>query len=99
MKSDFERFAPILVGLFPIFKRLLPILIRLFPVFERFVPILVSYFLERTFKALKTKGAINDYRTRTVRTGKSHYRIDIRLVLTAEQAKFILNDLLNFLTK
>jgi hypothetical protein len=33
-----------------------------------------------------------DYRTRTVRTGKFHYRIDMRLVLTAEQAKIILND-------
>jgi predicted HicB family RNase H-like nuclease len=28
-----------------------------------------------------------------VRTGKFHYRIDIRLVLTAAQAKIILNDL------
>jgi predicted HicB family RNase H-like nuclease len=44
-------------------------------------------------RALKTEGAIDDYRTRTVRTGKYHYRIDIRLVLTAEQAKIILNDL------
>jgi hypothetical protein len=27
------------------------------------------------------------------KTGKFHYRIDIRIVLTAEQAKIILNDL------
>jgi hypothetical protein len=44
-------------------------------------------------RALKTKGSIDDYGTRTVRTGKFRYRIDIRLVLTAEQAKTILNDL------
>jgi hypothetical protein len=43
--------------------------------------------------ALKTEGSIDDYCTITVRTGKFHYRIDIRLVLTAEQVKIILNDL------
>jgi len=93
MKLNLERFLPILVRVLPIFIRLLPIFIRLFPIFERFVPVFVSYFLERVFRALKTEGSIEDYRTRTVRTGKFHYRIDIRLVLTAEQAKIILNDL------
>ena len=61
--------------------------------FERFVPVFVSYVLERALKALKTEGWINDYRTRTVRTRKFYYRIDVRLVLTEEQAKIILNDL------
>jgi len=93
MKPNLERFLPILVRFLPIFIRLLPIFIRLFPLFERFVPVFVSYFLERVFRALKTEGLIEDYRTRTVRTGKCHYRIDIRLVLTEEQAKIILNDL------
>jgi hypothetical protein len=99
MKLNLERFLPILGRFIPIFIRLLPVFIRVFPIFERFVPVFVSYFLERTLRALKTEGKIDDYRTRTVRTGKFHYRIDIRLVLTAEQAKFILNDLLNILTK
>jgi hypothetical protein len=63
------------------------------PIFERFVPVFVSYFLERTLRALKTEGSIEDYRTRTERTGKLHYRIDIRLVLTEEQAKIILKGL------
>jgi hypothetical protein len=65
----------------------------LFPIFERFVPVFVSYILERELSALKTKESIEDYRTRTVRTGKCYYRIDIRLVLTEEQAKIILNNL------
>ena len=95
MKLNLERFIPILVRLIPIFIRLLPIFIRLFPIFERFVPVFVSYFLERALRALKTKGSIDDYRTRTVRTGKFHYRIDIRLVLTTEQAKKIVNDLIS----
>ena len=93
MKLNFERLLPILVRFLPIFIRLLPIFIRLFPIFERFVPVFVSYFLERALKTLKTKGSINDFRARAVRTGKFHYRIDIRLVLTVEQAKIILNDL------
>ena len=92
MKPNLERFLPILVRFLPIFIRLLPVFIGMFPIFERFVPVFVSYFLERTLMALKTEGSIDDYRTRTVRTGKFRYRIDIRLVLTAEQAKIILND-------
>ena len=64
-----------------------------FPIFERFVPVFVSYFIERALRALKTEESIEDYRTGTVRTGKFHYRIEIRLVLTAVKAKIILNDL------
>src|SRR3990172_6967980 len=93
MKLNLERFLPILLRFLPIFMRLLPIFIRLFPIFERFVPVFVSYFLERALRALKTEGWIDDYRTRAVRTGRLHYRIDVRLVLTEEQAKIILNDL------
>src|SRR4030065_2066400 len=93
MKMNLERFFPILARFLPIFIRLLPIFIRVFPIFERFVPVFVSYFLERALRTLKTEGSIDDYRTRTVRTGKLHYRIDIRLVLTTEQAKIILNGL------
>jgi hypothetical protein len=99
MRLNLERFLPFLVGFLPIFLRLLPIFISLFPVFERFVPVFVSYLLERSLRALKTEGSIDDYRTRTVRIDKFHYRIDIRLVLTAEQAKLILNNLLSILTK
>jgi len=93
MKPNLEWFLPILLKLLPIFIRLLPIFIRVFPIFEWFVPVFVSFFLERTLKALKNKGSIEDYRTRTTRTGKCYYRIDIKLVLTEAQAKIILNDL------
>jgi hypothetical protein len=92
MKLNLGLFLPILVKFLPIFIRLLPVFIRLFPIFERFVPVFVSYFLERTLRTLKTERTIDDYRTRTVRTSKCHYRIDIRLVLTTEQAKIILKD-------
>ena len=103
MKTKLERFLPIIVRLFParastflpIFNRLLPFFIKVFHIFERLVPFFVSYFLERSLKALKTEGSIKDYITRTVRMGKFHYRIDIRLVLTTDQVTSILTDLLN----
>ena len=91
MKLNLERFSSILVRSLPIFKWLLPIFVRVFPIFERLVPFFVSYFLERTLRTLKTGGSIEDYRTRTVRTRKFYYRIDIRLVMTSEQAKTVLS--------
>jgi len=102
MKTKLERFIPIIVRLFPargraflpIFNRLLPIFIRLFPIVERLVPVVVSYFLERAFGKLKTEGKIKDYRTRSLRIAKFHYRIDIRLVVTTEQVTTMLTDLL-----
>jgi len=93
MKLNLERFLPILLKFLPIFIRLLPIFVRLFPLFERFVPVFVSYILERELSALKTKESIEDYRTRTVRTGKCYYRIDTKTRFTAEQTKIILDEL------
>jgi hypothetical protein len=95
MKLNVQRFIPILVRLLPFFIRLLPIFIRVFPIFERFVPVFFSYFLEGSLRPLKAKGSIDDYRSRTIRIGKCHYRIDIRIVMTSEQAKTVLNDVLS----
>jgi hypothetical protein len=94
MKLDLERIIPIVGRFRPIFLRLLPIFIKVFPFFERIVPIFVSYVLERSFKALKREGSIEDYRTRTVRVRKCYYRIDIRLVITEDQSKTALNNVL-----
>ncbi|MDG6223286.1 MAG: hypothetical protein QCH99_08510 [Candidatus Bathyarchaeota archaeon] len=44
---------------------------------------------------MKTEGSITDYRTRTVRAGKFHYGICIRIVLTADQVTAKLTELLN----
>ena len=102
MKANIERFLPIIVRLFPargraflpIFNCLLPIFIRLFPIVERLVPVVVSYFLERALGKLKTEGKIKDYRTRSLRIAKFHYRIDVRLVVTTDQVTSMLTDLL-----
>ena len=103
MKTKLERFLPIIVRLFPargraflpIFNRLLPIFIIVFRIFERFVRVVFSYFLERSMRTLKNEGSIKDYRTKTVRIGKFHYKIDIRLVLTTDQVTSMLTDFLN----
>lgn len=79
--------------LFFFFEPFMPILIRLITIFDRFVPIFATYFLERTLKTWKTRGLIVDYETRTTRTAKLHYNIDVYIVLTSEQAKIFLKDL------
>lgn len=66
----------------------------IFPIFEQLVPFIVSYFLERSLRTLHAGGSIDDYRTRTVRTGKCQYRIDVRLVINEVQVKTIFNNLL-----
>jgi len=92
VKSNITRFLPILGRSLPILIRLLPILFKVCPFFERVVHVFVTFFLERALRTLKIKGSIEDYHTRIVRTSKFHYRIDIRIVLTSDQAKIILND-------
>ena len=91
MKSNFVKFLPIIGRFFPILIRLLPIFIRC-PFFERIAHVFVSRFIEIQLRKLKRKGSIENYSTRIVRIKKFHYRIDIRIVLTSEQAKIILND-------
>ena len=99
MKTDLERIIPFLMRFLPLFDRFFPIFLRLFPLFDRFVMFLVSYFLERTLRTWKIHGLIDNYGTRVVRTAKLHYKIDIRIVLTMEQAKTVLNDLITKVLK
>ena len=47
--------------------------------------------MERILRALKTRGLIGDYETRTIRMGKFHYRIDVSIVLTTEQVGIMLD--------
>jgi hypothetical protein len=70
----------------PIFGRLVPILWIVMPAFDRIVPSFVSFFLNRTLGGWKSKGLIDDYGTRTVRSGRLSYKVEICVVLTSEQA-------------
>jgi hypothetical protein len=94
MRTDLEHLIPILMGFLPFFDRFFPIFMRLLPLFDRFFLFFVSYFLERILRTWKTQGLIDNYGTRTMRTAKLHYKMEICIVLTTEQTKIMLNDLL-----
>jgi hypothetical protein len=70
------------------------LLVRLAFAFEPLAPTAISFYLGRRLNELKEEGLISDYKSRTHRLGKFHYRIEIDLDVTSSQAQHILNDLL-----
>ena len=63
-------------------------------VFEPLAPTAISFFLGRRLNELKEQGLISDYKSRTHRLGKFHYKIEIDLDVTSSQAQHVLNDLM-----
>ena len=74
-------------------SRLFSLLVRFGFVFEPISPRFISFFLGRKLKEWKNKRLIGDYKTRTRRIGKFHYKIDMNLDLTPEQAREVLRNL------
>jgi hypothetical protein len=64
------------------------------PAFAGLIPGLVSFWLNRTLGGWKSKGLIENYGTRTARTGKLSYKLEICVVVTTEQAGQRLQELL-----
>lgn len=85
---------PALGQLIPILGRFVPILWIILPAFGCIVPSLISFSLNRTLGGWKSKGLVENYGTRTVRSGRLSYKIEICVVLTAEQAGDRLHELL-----
>jgi hypothetical protein len=75
-------------------EKLTGLLLRVAFVFEPLAPTAISFFLGRRLNEMKAEGWISDYRSRTRRLGKFHYRIEIDLDVTSSQAQHIFNDLL-----
>jgi hypothetical protein len=75
-------------------EKLTGLLLRVAFVFEPLAPTAISFFLGRRLNELKEEGLVSDYKSRTRRLGKFHYRIEIDLEVTSSQAQHILNDLL-----
>ena len=75
-------------------EKLTGLLLRVAFVFEPLAPTAISFFLGRRLNELKEEGLISDYKSRTRRLGKFHYRIEIDLDVTSSQVQHILNDLL-----
>jgi hypothetical protein len=74
--------------------RLFSIFLRVAFVFEPLAPRAISYLLTRRLNELKNRGEISDYKTRTSRLGRFHYKVEIDLEVTGKQAFHVLDDLL-----
>jgi hypothetical protein len=75
-------------------SRLFSLLVRFGFVFEPISSRFVSFFLGRKLKEWKNKRLIGDYKTKTRRIGKFHYKIYVDLDVTPKQASRILRDTL-----
>jgi hypothetical protein len=63
-------------------------------VFEPLAPRVISYYLTQSLKEWKNQGLISEFKTKTRRLGKFHYKIEIDLDVTSKQALHVLDDLL-----
>ena len=68
------------------------LLARFILIFEPISPRFVSFLVGRKIKEWKNKGLIDQYKTKTKRIGKFHYKIYFDVDLTPEQASRILRD-------
>jgi hypothetical protein len=75
-------------------EKLVSLLLRVAFAFEPLAPTAISFYLGRKLNELKDEGLISDYKKRTQRLGKFHYRIEIDFDLSEQQAHYFLNDLL-----
>jgi hypothetical protein len=69
-------------------------MVKLAFVFEPLAPRAISYYFTRTLKEWKKQGLISEYKAKTRRLGKFHYKIEINFDLTSNQALHVLDDLL-----
>jgi hypothetical protein len=68
------------------------VLMRVAFVFEPLAPTAITVLINQQLHRFKEVGAIGDYKTRTKRLGKYHYRIVMNLDLTGMQAVHLLGN-------
>jgi hypothetical protein len=66
------------------------VLLRVIFVFEPLAPTAITVLMNQQLHRFKEAGAIGDYKTKTKRLGKYHYRIIIDLALTGKQVVHLL---------
>jgi len=69
------------------------VLLRVVFVFEPLAPTAITILMNQQLHRFKEAGAIGNYKTKTKRLGKYHYRIEINLDLTGMQAIHLLANL------
>jgi hypothetical protein len=75
------------------------VLARFIMFFEPISPRFISFAVRNRLAMLKKNGLINDYRTETRRIGKLHYRIEVNLEFTEQQASRVLDRALKWILK
>ena len=68
------------------------VLMRVAFVFEPLAPTAITVLINQQLHRFKEAGAIGEYKTRTKRLGKYHYRIVMNLDLTGMQAVHLLGN-------
>ena len=68
------------------------VLMRVAFIFEPLAPTAITVLINQQLHRFKEAGAIGDYKTRTKRLGKYHYRIVMNLDLTGMQAAHLLGN-------
>jgi hypothetical protein len=68
------------------------VLMRVAFIFEPLAPTAITVLINQQLHRFKEAGAIGDYKTRTKRLGKYHYRIVMNLDLTGMQAVHLLGN-------
>jgi hypothetical protein len=69
------------------------VLLKVIFVFEPLAPTAITILMNQQLHRFKEAGAIGDYKTKTKRLGKYHYRIEIDLDLTGMQATHLFGNL------
>jgi len=69
------------------------VLLRIVFVFEPLAPTAITVLVNQQLHRFKEAGSIRNYKTKTKRLGKYHYRIEINLDLTGMQAIHLLGNL------
>jgi hypothetical protein len=69
------------------------VLLRVVFVFEPLAPTAITILMNQQLHRFKETGTIGNYKTKTKRLGKYHYRIEIDLDLTGMQAIHLLGNL------
>lgn len=76
-----------------VLSALMRFLLKFVFLFEPLTPRFIDLFLNRKLKEWKGRSLIDDYRSKTKRMGKFHYKTDIDLELTPEQVRKLLRNL------
>ncbi len=75
-------------------ERLFNVFLRFAFYLEPFAPPAISFYISRRLDVFRQQGFIYGYRANTKRLGKVHYKVEVDLDVTAQQALYVIDDLL-----